>query len=80
MTKIKKDGFYMVCESVHRILAGVNALLDANIRIAMIKGSLGIITSSKCGYRQAISPPNVSFFIICKVKLLLYATFISQVS
>lgn len=39
MTKIKKDGFYMVCESVHRIMAGVNALLDANIRIAMIKGS-----------------------------------------
>lgn len=44
MAKIKKYGFYRVCESIHRIMPGVNALLDANTIVAMIQVGLGIIS------------------------------------
>lgn len=57
-------------ESTHRIMAGVNAFLDANSIAAMIKRHLGIIISSKSGSQQADSLLNVTCFIICKVKLL----------
>lgn len=44
MAKIKKYGFYRVCESINRIMPGVNALLDANTIVAMMQVGPGIIS------------------------------------
>lgn len=77
-----KYGFYRVYESIHIIMAGINALLGANTIVAMIDIILVLswyYLSSKSGSRQAVSLLNVSIFTICKVKLLL-ATFISHAS
>lgn len=59
-----------VYESIHRTMAGANALLDANAIVAMIKRSPVIIIRSKLVSSLAASHLHVSFFIICKVKLL----------
>lgn len=39
-----KYGFYRVYESIHRIIAGINALLGTNTIAAMIDMGLGIIS------------------------------------
>lgn len=77
MAKIKEYGFYRVYESIQSAMASVNALLDANTIGAMIKMDLCITLVQSLALNKSVSLINVSFFIICKVKVQ-FATFISH--